>query len=362
MANINQIKNNALSLLLLFFLLSTYSSCSSSPKEPVTAEEAQEQDPDDGNSDDDPPLTGSFVQEHGQLRITGNKIVDKNNEPVQLRGMSFFWSQWIGKYYTKEVVAWLKNDWQVSVVRASMAVNEDGGYVPNPEQEKQKIFTVIDAAIEEGIYVVVDWHSHHAEDYLAEAKVFFSEVAERYGDTPNILYEPYNEPLEDVSWVNVIKPYCEEVISAIREHDSDNIVVCGTSSWSQRVNQVIGNTIADDNVAYTLHYYAASHKQELRDIAQQALDNDIALFVTEFGVTEYTGDGFIDTEEANIWWKFLDDNKISWCNWSVADKVESAAILVPGASTTGGWNETDLTTAGQLVRGEIRNKNPNYGN
>ncbi len=87
MANINQIKNNALSLLLLFFLLSTYSSCSSSPKEPVTAEEAEEQDPDDDNSDDDPPLTGSFVQEHGQLRITGNKIVDKNNEPVQLRGM-----------------------------------------------------------------------------------------------------------------------------------------------------------------------------------------------------------------------------------------------------------------------------------
>ena len=266
----------------------------------------------------------------------------------------------MGQYYTKEVVAWLKNDWQVSVVRASMAVNEDGGYVPNPDTEKQKIFTVIDAAIEEGIYVIVDWHSHHAEDYTAEAKVFFSEVAEKYGDTPNILYEPYNEPLEDVSWNNVIKPYCEEVISAIREHDPDNIVICGTSSWSQRVDQVIGNTIADDNVAYTLHYYAASHKQELRDIAKQALDNDIALFVTEFGVTEYTGDGFIDTEEANVWWKFLDDNKISWCNWSVTDKEESAAILMPGASTLGGWNENDITTAGKLIKAELLAKNKKY--
>lgn len=274
--------------------------------------------------------------------------------------MSLFWSQWMGKYYTTEVVDWLTTDWQSTVIRASMGVEGDGGYIDNPSTEKQKIFRVIDAAINNGIYVIVDWHSHHAEDYMEEAKQFFIEVAQKYGDKPNIIYEIYNEPLENVSWTTTLKPYHEAVIAAIRAYDPDNIVICGTSSWSQRVDEVIGNTIADDNVAYTLHYYAATHKQYLRDLAQQALDNDIALFVTEFGVTEYTGDGFVAIAESNAWWQFLDQNKISWCNWSIADKEENAAALLPGASTLGGWTDNDLTQSGKMVRAEIRSKNPGF--
>lgn len=50
----------------------------------------------------------SFVDKHGQLHVEGNYIMDEHNEPVQLRGMSFFWSQWQGKYYTPGTVKWLK--------------------------------------------------------------------------------------------------------------------------------------------------------------------------------------------------------------------------------------------------------------
>lgn len=305
-------------------------------------------------------VPNSFVATHGQLSIEGNKILDEQGNAVQMRGMSLFWSQWMGQFYTKEVVQWLKNDWQCTVVRASMGVDEDGGYLFNKELEKAKIFTVIDAAIAEGIYVVVDWHSHHAEDYTEEAKAFFSEVAQKYGDKPNLIYEIYNEPLENVSWDEVLKPYHEEVIEAIREHDVDNIVICGTPSWSQRVDQVIGNAVEDENVAYALHYYAASHKEELRNLAQQALDANLALFVTEFGVTEYTGDGYVDVAETNTWWTFLDDHQISWCNWSIADKEENSAALLPGASPVGGWKESEITPAGLMVRGELKAKNPKY--
>ena len=302
----------------------------------------------------------SIVERHGQLSIKGNKILDEEGNPIQLRGMSLFWSQWMGQYYTKEVVQWLKRDWQCTVVRASMGVDEDGGYLVNKEVEKAKIFTVIDAAIAEGIYVIVDWHSHHAEDFTEEAKTFFSEVAQKYGDKPNLIYEIYNEPLENVSWNEVLKPYHEQVIGAIREHDADNIVICGTPSWSQRVDAVIGNAVEDKNVAYALHYYAASHKEELRNLAQQALDANLALFVTEFGVTEYTGDGYVDVAETNSWWDFLDDHQISWCNWSIADKEENSAALLPRASAMGGWKASEITPAGLLVRDELKAKNPKY--
>src|SRR5690606_4515605 len=225
---------------------------------PVEEVDEEEETPDDTEEDNDNQETfSSVIDQYGQLSIDGNKIVDKNNNPVQLRGMSFFWSQWIGKYYNKEAVKWLKEDWQCTVVRAAMAVDAPDGYTANPDLEKQKVMAIIDAAIEENIYVIVDWHSHHAEDYLEEAKAFFSELAQKYGDYPHIIYEPYNEPL-DVSWNIVLKPYHEAVIESIREYDPDNLIICGTRSWSQRVDEVVGNKIDDPNVAYTLHYYAAT--------------------------------------------------------------------------------------------------------
>jgi len=308
-----------------------------------------------------PPATpapvNNAVETYGQIKVQGNIIIDKNGQPVQLRGMSLFWSQWMGKYYTPETVKWLKDDWRCTMVRAAMAIEEGDGYLKNPELEKQKVITVVDAAIAQGLYVIINWHDHHAERNVTQAKAFFSEMAQKYGDKPNVIYEIYNEPL-DVSWKDVIKPYAEAVIQAIRQHDPDNIVVVGTRKWSQEVDEAASNPIAGGNIAYTLHYYAATHKQWLRDNASSALKKGVALMVTEFGTCEASGDGFLDVTESKAWWKFLDDNKISWANWSIADKVEGTAALKPGASPTGGWTESQITPSGKLVREELQSKNP----
>ncbi len=312
------------------------------------------ENPDDGGTS----MFSSVVEEYGQLSVQGNKLVDQNEEAIQLRGMSLFWSQWIGKYYTPEVVKWLKDDWRCTVVRAALAV-EHGGYLENPETERQKIFTVIDAAIANGLYVIVDWHDHHAEDHLEESIAFFGELAEKYGDYPNVIYEIYNEPL-NVSWKNILKPYHEAVIAEIRKHDPDNLIVCGTPNWSQDVEDVIFEKIDDANVMYTLHYYAATHKQELRDKALLALNNNIPIFVTEYGISEASGDGSINQTEAETWWNFLDTHQISHLNWSIADKEELSAALKPGASTSGGWTSDDLTSSGNIVRNHIRDKNTSY--
>lgn len=319
-----------------------------------STEDEQEEE----ESSNDVLTFNSVIEEYGQLAVSNSKIVDKNGNVVQLRGMSFFWSQWIGKYYTNETVKWLKDDWQCTVVRAAMAIEYDG-YLTNPEIEKQKVIAVIEAAIEHGLYVIIDWHDHQAEDHVEEAKAFFGEMAEKYGDYPNLIYETYNEPL-DVSWRNVLKPYHEAVIAEIRKFDTDNLIVCGTPNWSQDVDDVIFNKIDDSNVLYTLHYYAATHKQSLRDKALLALNNDVPIFITEFGTSEASGDGSIDSEESELWWSFLDEHKLSYTNWSIADKEELSAALKPGASISGGWPTSDLTISGIMVRNEIRKKNKEY--
>jgi endoglucanase len=295
-----------------------------------------------------------IVDQYDKLSVKGNQIVDKNGNAVQLKGISFFWSQWIGKYYNYNTVKWLRDDWHCSVIRAAMAI-EEGGYLTNPVSEEQKVDSVVNAAIKLGIYVVIDWHDHHAQRRTVQAQNFFAEIAKKYGQYPNIIYETFNEPL-NISWTDSIKPYHIAVIDSIRKYDPDNIIVCGTRAWSQNVDEASLSPIERTNIAYTLHYYAATHKQWLRNKALTAVNNGIALFVTEFGTCEHTGDGMIDYDESRIWWKFLNQHKISWCNWVIADHKQTSAALKPNASANGGWDSTMLTPSGKLVRLELRKK------
>ena len=296
----------------------------------------------------------TLIDIHGLLEVNGNRIVNKNNEPVSLAGNSFFWSNdgWGGeKYYNSEVVSWLKEDWNTTIVRASMGVEDPGGYLDNKTANKDRVKIIIDAAIQEGIYVIVDWHSHHAEDYLDEAIIFFEEIASLYGDNDNVIYEIYNEPL-DISWSETIKPYAISVISAIRAIDPDNLIVVGTPEWSQRIDLAAADPIIGfPNIAYTLHFYTVYHHQWLRDRASAALDDGIAIFVSEWGSIGYS---IVDTE-ANNWMTWCFTNKIIHCNWAVNDKEEEWSILVPGASTNGNWNDNDLTEAGKLAKNIILN-------
>ncbi|HOK52757.1 MAG TPA: cellulase family glycosylhydrolase [Bacteroidales bacterium] len=121
-------------------------------------------------------VTPTPVEKHGFLRVDGNRIVDQHGQVVQLRGMSLCWSQWFPRHYNYETVKWLRDDWHCDVVRAAMAVEWDG-YLSHPDLEQGKIETVVHAAIELGIYVIIDWHDHHAHRDVEAAKKFFGETS-----------------------------------------------------------------------------------------------------------------------------------------------------------------------------------------
>ena len=290
----------------------------------------------------------SIVNLYGQLSVNGKNIVDQNGDIVVLRGMSLFWSQWGGAYYNAETVKWLRDDWKCTIVRASMGI-EGNGFLDNPEQEYAKVKTVIEACIDLGIYVLIDWHDHHAENHIEEAKAFFNRVSMDYGSYPNVIYEIYNEPLA-VSWKDVLKPYSEEIINTIRSNDQDNIIVVGTPNWSQDLEDVINEQINSTNIAYSLHYYSSTHKQELRDKALLAINAGIPIFVSEWGMSEASGNGIIDMESLNIWAKFLEDNNLSWCNWSLMNKDETSAALLPTTQTLNNWSEAELSQSGKIIR------------
>jgi endoglucanase len=302
----------------------------------------------------------TIVDLYGRLQVNGKNITDKNGNVVSLHGMSLFWSQWANasekfnktSFYNEKCVDWLYSDWKCTVVRAAMGI-EGGGYLTNPEAEIEKVFIVIDAAIKNGIYVVVDWHDHNAEKHLDQAKVFFDIVSEKYGDYPNIIYEIYNEPLQ-ISWSKVVKPYSIEVINTIRANDPDNLIIVGNPTWSQDVDIAAKDPIIDNNVTYALHFYTSTHKQWLRDKSVSAMNNGASLFISEFGTSEANGSGIIDWEETDRWINFIKQYRISTCNWSAFDKNETSAALKPGANPEGGWTEDELSESGKFNRNLIR--------
>jgi endoglucanase len=295
------------------------------------------------------------VERHGALRVEAGRVVDEAGRPVVLRGMSLFWSQWGNEYYNADVVRWLKTDWNITAVRAAIAVDSEG-YLTHPEREMSKAETIIDAAVAEGLYVLVDWHAH--EPRPEAAAEFFSRIAAKYGHLPNLIYEVYNEPLDTHGWAEVVRPYHMSVIPAIRTHDPDNLVIAGTPTWSQDVDIAAADPLPFTNLAYTLHFYAGTHRQELRDKALRAMDLGAALFVTEWGTSEASGAGILDENETRLWWAFMEEHGLSQMNWSIIDKAETSAALRPGAPALGGWTDDMLSPSGRLVRDHLRQMNP----
>lgn len=304
---------------------------------------------------------GGPVEDHGPLRVEGNRIVGRDGKPAVLKGMSFFWSQWQGQFYNSNVVHWLKDDWNCSIVRVAVGATRDGA-LGNREREMAKAKAVIQAAVDRGMYVLVDWHDHTAHQHQAEAIAFFEEIARIYGKLPNIIYEPWNEPLKDHDWSTVIKPYHEAVVAKIRAIDPDNLIVLGTQTWSQEVDKASRDPVKGTNLAYTLHFYAGTHRESLRGKTRTALANGAAIFVTEWGTGEANGAGKLDEAETRRWWDFMDQNHLSWCNWSITDKNETTAALRPKANPLGGWTTNEISPSGLLVRGELlRMKSPETG-
>ncbi len=302
-------------------------------------------------------LSSIAMADVAPLSVSGNKIL-AGNQVASFAGNSLFWSNnsWGGeKYYNADVVRWLKTDWGSNLVRAAMGVEEGGGYLQDPTGNKNKVKAVVDAAIANDMYVIIDWHTHHAEQYTSQSIAFFQDMARTYGNKNHVIYEVYNEPLDTASWSGVIKPYAQQVVNAIRAIDPDNLIIVGTRTWSQRVDEASRDPIAGKNIAYTLHFYAGSHGQPIRDFAQTALNNNAAIFVTEWGSVNANGDGGVNYGETNAWVDFMKRNNISHANWALNDKAEGSSSLVPGASANGGWAGSQLTASGAFAKDIIRN-------
>lgn len=288
----------------------------------------------------DPP-TGTPVERHGQLHVCGQNMCDEHGDTVQLQGISSMWLHWQTQPYAqnREALQWMRDSWNLEVFRVAMGVEPEGAYLDDPGTWKAEVEKVIENAVATGVYVIVDYHAHEAQHNEAAAVGFFSDLAARYGHLPNVLWEPFNEPLQ-VSWSGEVKPYLESVTAAIRAQDPDNIVILGSPTWSQDVDVAAGDPVAGTNLMYTLHFYSCTHGDALRAKADTARNAGLALFVTEWGASHADGglDGVVCLDEAQRWMDWMNANQISWTAWKLDVGDDTTNLLAPGAPVTGGWD------------------------
>ena len=319
-------------------------------------------------------MTGKTSQGKGQ--IYGSCEGVKDGAEVQVRGMSLYWSLMpqAVEFWSEEGITTMVNDMKIQIVRAAMATgNEDWqggykGYASDPNTQKNLVKTVVEAAIKNDIYVIIDWHSHEAHKQTDAAKNFFKEMAEAYGKYDHVIFEVYNEP-QQIPWSDV-KSYADQVIEVIRQY-SDNLVLVGNPSWDQNPSDAIGNEVNDPkkNTAYTLHYYANSHcwsgsygwGDGTNDACEgtkgeKAMNAGLSVFVSEWGTGKADGGGTPDQGRNQSWQEYINKHKLSWANWSASYISEGTAAFQTGSSKT----SLQYTTSGNLVKGYLESNPATY--
>ncbi len=315
------------------------------------------------NAQDIKPTRVGPVSQYGEL-ITGKNSSGKgriygscegavSGSEVQVQGMSLFWSiskEAGGQFWTADIVNGLVARQNIQLIRAPMGVDEnwgEGNYFTEKSYYQDLMNNVVKAAIVNDIYVIIDYHSHNAHSNPNNAKDFFEEMASKWGQYDNVIFEVYNEPT-GVSW-STVKEYAEEVLKVIRKY-SDNLVVVGNHDWDQHPEDAVGQEIKDPNVAYTFHFYAGEdqwrHTTDNQGAnAVKAIDNGLSVFVTEWGNSAPSGNGGFNSSYSTTWLNWMNKYQLSGANWSVSTKDETASYFsgTPwNYSQSGNWVNTNI--------------------
>lgn len=292
--------------------------------------------------------------QNGALSVKGTQLVDEKGQAVQLRGISTHGIAWFPDFVNQDAVTQLSEDWGANLFRIAMYTDENGGYCTDGEKEKLKALVTdgVEYAKQADMYVIVDWHILHDSNPLthkAEALQFFKEMTEKLKGEKHVLYEICNEPNSGCSWED-IKTYANEVIPVIRENAPEAVILVGTPTWSQEIEKPQNDPITGyDNIMYTLHFYAATHKEDLRSKMVNAVEVGTPVFVSEYGLCDASGNGGNDLGQAQSWIDTMDQHGISYAVWSFCNKEETSALIASSCRKTSDFTREDLSESGKWI-------------
>jgi endoglucanase len=294
------------------------------------------------------------------LHVEGNQIEDPAGNPVILRGVAF---ADLGEVSLQEDgVAKMMDrvtnpadgqscspSWETRVVRLAVSP-PDGGvitpiqYRPGGTYYDNVLRPAVDNARQRGLYVIIDWH--YIDDTSLHRQTttdFWTDIAPRFANDTNVLFELYNEPINNGSWTN-LRPDMQAWTDIVRAAAPNNLILIGTPSWCQIVGTAAANPISGANLVYVAHMYP-------QHWAQPSLRNQIAsaaalvpVMITEWGFQQ-GGNAIINgtiTSYGNPFMQFVEQQRVSWTGWCASRSWQPAMFktnfaLQVGESFMGGF-------------------------
>lgn len=319
-----------------------------------SSNEAQVNDTTAAASDDRPRPS-----KNGRLHVDGARLVDEKGNAVQLKGFSTHGLAWYGQYVNKECFAELAG-WGSNLARLALYTHESDGWCTDGNQDKLRVLldNGVEYATAADMYVIIDWHVLRECNplvYLDQAKEFWYEASRAYSDQANVIYEICNEPNGDTTWDDV-RAYAEQVIPIIRSNDARAPIIVGTTTWAQDVDKAAAAPLSFDNVLYALHFYAGTHKDDLRNRLRTAVEGGLPVFVSEYGVSDSDADDGTDLDSANVWMALLDELGLSCACWSLCNNGEAAAMIASTCEKTSGFEDGDLSICGAWYKAMLSGK------
>jgi hypothetical protein len=190
------------------------------------------------------------------LRVKGKYIVDSAGKPFPLGGYShtvteYWWNEFprfgtlalAAKYFRSTgfnacrlgLAEYVPGSWSAGITRDASAFDRYGGpagYV------KKFLRPLVDQIINEGVYVIIDWHDAYGMDAQKIEKIaqFWEACAAEFKDEPRVaMYQLLNEPTfkEGQNRIDLaprVREVTKKCIDRIRKHDRWHIIL--VSDWN----------------------------------------------------------------------------------------------------------------------------------
>jgi hypothetical protein len=263
----------------------------------------------------------------GALRARGNELVDPAGRTVRLRGLMPPDPAHMDarKLFNRDFYVGL-HDTGANVVRVAVHPERwvrDGDYL------WRHLDPIVAWAGEMGMYAIVDWHyignivsgaGEEMPDVAREPREltleFWQATAAYFRDTPNVIFEIWNEPAGGISAEDWQRS-ATEIVQTIRAQGARQLVIVGGVEYSRDLSWVPTNPLPDDNTAYAAHIYPA-HPASGWDGWFGNTSTEYPVIVTEWGFMDENragGPAYLGGSAASYGTPFLaylDRHDIGW--------------------------------------------------
>lgn len=299
---------------------------------------------------------GSAFYHNGALSVVGAAFENECGNKTQLKGLSAGDAASAKECLsTKASMRAVTNDWKADIFRIPVQADGKGAYGAtgadqglSTDDYNSLVDDLVSNASRNGLFCVLAWQLGDGDPManLKAAKSFWKYASKRYTKFDNVIFEICSAPT--VSWESV-KAYADTIVPLIRENDPEKMVICGVSN--NNVDDVVASPLSYENLSYGLQIYAGAAGQSLKTQISNAVAKGISLTVSDFSLLSSADGNTLNTNEANDWIAFLNDNRITWINGSYAANGNASDLLNQGTCASNGWN--NASAAGEFIKGKL---------